>query len=92
MNSDENNTSESEQNKAEEPETAFKTVRVFRSFEEEEEYTAKQRAAMSHDERMKHVEGLRKRVFHQYLLSDGTWPSISDTFKIVDPYISDTGQ
>jgi len=87
-----NSEPQSDQNKAEEPETAFKTVHIFDSFEDEAEYNAKQRAAMSYGERMQNIEKLRKRVFHQYLLPNGKWPSISKTFKIMDPYVSEIGK
>lgn len=92
MDSDGRDSSEEKPNKAEEPKTAFKTVRFFDSFEEENEDTAKQRAATSYDERMKNIETLRKRVFNEHLLANGKWPSISNTFKIMDPYVGKTGQ
>jgi|GEM_PF-911721 hypothetical protein len=92
MSKKENQDSKKKANKAEEPKTAFKTVRFFDSFEEENEDTAKQRAATSYDERMKNIETLRKRVFNEHLLANGKWPSISNTFKIMDPYVGKTGQ
>ena len=92
MSEKEDEYSKNAQDKAEEPETAFKSIRIFDSFEEEAEYTAKQRAGMSYDERMKNIEELRKRVFHQYLLSSGEWPSIAKTFKIMDPHVGEAGK
>lgn len=91
--SDKKNTeTDKNQNKAEEPATAYKTIRVFNSFEEAEEFEAKQRAALSYDKRMKHIEELRKRVFNRYLLPNGTWPPISKKFKIMKPYTNDPGK
>lgn len=92
MSNNESSNSKSEPNKVHEPNTAFNTVKIFNSFEEEAEYTAKQRAAMSRDERMKNIEELRKRVFHQHLLASGKWPPVSKIFKIMDPYVSETGK
>jgi len=80
-----------EQDKVNEPSTAFKTVRVFSSFEEAAEFEAKQSAGLSYHDRLKHVEELRKRVFHQYLQEDGTWPSISKSFQIMKSHPYDPG-
>jgi len=81
-----------ENNKVEEPATAFKTVHVFGSFEEAAEFEAKARADLSYDKRLKHIEQLRRRVFGKYLLPDGTWPPVSKTFKIMKPYTNDSGE
>lgn len=67
MSSDEKNTSESEQNKAEEPETAFKTVRVFRSFEEQEKAEIEWLASLSPEEHLQNTTALIKRVFAEDL-------------------------
>ena len=86
---------ESEKNKepgkVEEPEVAYekspdKTVRFFSSYEEENEYVAKQRAALSYEERMTYIEDLRKKVFTGYLMPDGRWKPIEKIFKIMSPY------
>jgi hypothetical protein len=92
MSNKKNNQSEDESNKAEEPKTAYNTVHIFDSFEEEAKHNARQRAAMSYDERMEQIEGLRKRVFNQYLQPDGSWPSISQKFKIMEPYTNEAGK
>ncbi len=81
-----------EQNRVEEPEAAYKTIKFFDSFEEMNEYDAKQRASLSHDECLEQVEELRRHVFHQYLLPNDYWPSVSKSFKIVEPYVNKTGQ
>jgi len=85
-------TSDKENHNVEEPNITFKTVRVFNSFEEADEYEAKKRASMSHDERLRIVEELRKKIFSQYLLPDGKWPTLSKKFKISTPHTDDTGQ
>ena len=77
--------------KVEEPEVAYekamdKTVRFFSSYEEENEYVAKQRAALSYEERMTYIEDLRKKVFNSYLMPDGRWKPIEKIFKIMSPY------
>lgn len=81
-----------ELDRVQEPSTAFKSVRIFSSFEEAEKYEVKERASLSHDDRLKHVEELRKQVFHQHLLPEGIWPPLSKTFKIMKPYANDPGQ
>ncbi len=85
------NPSKSDKGKVAEPSTAFKTVRVFSSFEEAAEFEAKQSAGLSYHDRLKHVEELRKRVFHQYLQEDGTWPPISKSFQIMKSHPYDPG-
>jgi len=78
---------------AKEPPAVYSTTKIktFSSFEEEEKYTADQRASLSYDERMAYIEKLRKIVFSQFLLPDGTWPSIAKSFKIMPPYINESG-
>jgi hypothetical protein len=67
-------------------------ITFFSSFKEENEFTAMQRAEISFDERMIHIETLRKWVFRKFLQADNTWPSISKTFKIMPPYANETSQ
>lgn len=64
-----------------------KTVRFFSSFNEENNYVAKQRAAQSYDERMLNAENLRRMVFSEYLLPNGKWKAVERTFKIVKPLV-----
>ncbi len=76
---------------AKEPEVAYgksiqKTIRMFSSFEEENEFIAKQRYMLSRDERMVYAEQLRKMVFHKYLLPDGTWPPIAKVITLSNPH------
>ncbi|TVQ03959.1 MAG: hypothetical protein EA359_07845 [Balneolaceae bacterium] len=79
-------------NKTEEPSVAFKNVHIFNSLEEAAEFETKQRAGLSYDKRLLHVEELRKMVFHQYLLPDGRWPSLSKAFQIKKLHNHDSGQ
>lgn len=67
-------------------------VTFFSSFEEESEYTAKNRAETSYDLRMINIEILRKSIFHAFLLPDNTWPPISKKFKIMEPYSNEISQ
>jgi hypothetical protein len=92
MTKDRRNKTEPDKNKIREPKINFNTIRVFDSFEEADEFTARERASLSYDERLEHIEILRKQVFGQYLLEDDTWPPISKSFKIMKPYTNDTGK
>ena len=92
MTKDRKNKSERDKNKLREPKIDFNTIRVFDSFEEADEFTVKERASLSYDERLEHIETLRKQVFGQYLLEDGTRPPTSKSFKIMKPYTNDTGK
>lgn len=77
-------------NKAAEPQTAYgKRIVFFKSFKKMGEYEAKERAALSHDDRMKHLEQLRKMVFSKRLLRSGKWQPVSKMFKIMPPYTNE---
>lgn len=91
MDNEKEKSSDKKSERAEEPTTAYKTIRIFTSHEEAAEYEAKQSAELTYDERLKYVEELRKRVFYRFLLDDGTWASISEKFRIMKPYTHDTG-
>lgn len=69
-----------------------KRIAFFNSFEEENEYVAKEKAKLSYDERMKNIEELHKLVFSQYLLPDGKWAPVAKVFKIMKPYTNDPVQ
>ncbi len=77
--------------KVEEPAVAYGEKRIvfFKSFEEADEYTAKERAEIPYDKRMMHIEELRKLVYNKYLLPDNSWSSIKKVFKIMPPYTND---
>lgn len=74
-----------------EPLSSYGDTRIifFKSFEEENEFAAKERAEIPHDKRMIYIEELRKRIFNKYLLSDGLWSPIEKIFKIMPPYTND---
>lgn len=67
MSSDKKNNSEDEQNKAKEPEIAFKTVRIFHSFEEQEKEEIKWLASLTPKEHLRNTTNLIKRVFAEDL-------------------------
>lgn len=77
-------------NSVKEPEAAYqktgkKTIRFFSSFEDENEYTAKQRAELSYDDRMIYAEELRRVVFNRFLLPDGSWMPIAKILTMKEP-------
>ena len=67
-------------------------IRFFNSFEEENEAVAKERVEIPYDKRLIYIEELRKRIFNNYLLPDGSWPSIKKVFKIMPPYTNEISQ
>lgn len=82
------------QTKVKEPSAIYgkRQVIFFNSFEDEEKYVAKQRAETSFEKRLKDMEQLRKRVFHNHLMPDNTWKPIARIFKIMTPYTNDDSQ
>lgn len=66
-----------------------KPVLIFSSFEEENQWTAKERAKLSYNERMINAEKLRRLVYSEYLLPDGSWQPIEKKFKIMKPYVNE---
>ena len=56
--------------------TGTKTITFFHSFEEAEEHQRQMMANMTVEERMNHLEEMRKRFMSQYLRADGTWPPL----------------
>lgn len=65
MTKNKKNNTNPDKNKIREPKIDFNTIRVFDSFEEADEFTAKERASLSYHERLEHIEILRKQVFGQ---------------------------
>jgi len=53
-----------------------KSITFFHSFEEAEEHQRQMMANMTVEERMNHLEEMRKGFMSQYLLADGTWPPL----------------
>lgn len=62
-----NSNSKNDQNKAEEPQTTFKTVRIFNSFEEQEEEEIRWLASLSPEEHLRNTTALIKRIFSDQL-------------------------
>jgi hypothetical protein len=58
--------SENEQNKTEEPKTEYKSLRIFESFEEQEEEN-RWFATLTPEQRLQHATDLIKRVFARQL-------------------------
>ncbi len=50
-----------------------KKIQVFTSFEEEKKFEAKKQASLTYSERLSQLEILRKMIYKEYLLPDGTW-------------------
>ena len=77
-----------------EPETTYRQIQFhfFNSFEEEQEFTARQRANLSYDERIFNIEELRKFIFRKHLLPNGKWPAVEKVFKIMNPYKNESGK
>jgi hypothetical protein len=53
--------------------TNSKKIQVFTSFEEEKNFEAKKQASLTYSERLSQLEILRKMIYKEYLLPDGTW-------------------
>jgi len=67
MSKKENQDSKKKANGAEEPETPFKTVRIFDSFEEQEEEELKWLASQTPEQHLQHATHLIKRIFDEDL-------------------------
>jgi hypothetical protein len=59
--------SENEQNKTEEPKAEYKSLRIFESFEEQEEEENRWFATLTPEQRLQHATDLIKRVFARQL-------------------------
>jgi len=62
-----------------------KTIRIFSTIEEENEYVAKERAMTSYDERMFNAEQLRRIIYNEYLLPNGKWVPIPKLITLQEP-------
>jgi len=67
MSKKEHTNPEPDQNKVREPEAAFKTIRVYNSFDEMEQDDLKWLAGLSPEEHLQHATSLIKRVFSEQL-------------------------
>lgn len=66
MSKKENTNSEAGQNKVREPKAVYKTIQIFDSFEEENEYTWRSYAQLTPEERLASVTRMRLTA-HPYL-------------------------
>jgi len=60
-----------------------KKITFFQSFEDAENYGRKQMALHTHAQRLANLEKLRKRIFSDKLLPNGSWPLLSKSFNLV---------
>ena len=76
--------------KVEEPISLYKRgeIKIFHSFEEQEEYQLQQMANRSYKERLEHLEMLRKFFLKDYLLPNGEWAPIEKIITIQKPKVS----
>lgn len=91
MKKEENKNIGANDNLANEPAGAYQNmkIKIFSSFEEENEYTHKLYAETSYDKRMTDIEYLRKSLFDKNILPNNTWKPISRVFKIMPPYTNE---
>lgn len=82
-------TEKNDNNKINAPGAVYQSYRIFHSYEEEQEYTAKKRAELSYQERLRHAEILRKQVYGDSLKSHETSSPLSNSFRIMKPYTND---
>jgi len=75
--------------KAEEPSSSYNRgeIKIFHSFEEQEEYQLQKMSNRTYKERLDHLELLRKFFLREYLLPDGNWAPIEKIITIQKPKI-----
>lgn len=74
-------------NQLNEPQAAYnasgkKRITVFKSFEEENEYTHKMRAALSYEECLQALSRNRKRIFKNILLPNHSLPLFKKVIRV----------
>ncbi|MGQ0828978.1 MAG: hypothetical protein ACT4ON_11365 [Bacteroidota bacterium] len=62
-----------------------KSIHVFNSFKEQEEYLRKKMAELSPKELMNKLEEMRKFFMRDQLLSNGNWPALEKKITIQEP-------
>ncbi len=67
MSEDKNSQNEKDENRVEEPATAFNSIHVYNSFDEMEQDHLKWLASLSPEEHLQHATSLIKRVFAKQL-------------------------
>ena len=61
-------------------------IHFFNSFEKQQEFERKQMASLTPDKLLANLEYMRKFFLRQYLLPDGTWPSLSKIITLQQPH------
>lgn len=64
-------------------ESKSKKIQVFTSVEEEKRFEANKQAMLSYHERLSNLEVLRKMLYKEHLLPDGTWKPLVKKITIV---------
>lgn len=64
-------------------ESKSKKIQVFTSQEEEMDFEAKRQALLTYTERLSNLEVLRKMLYKEHLLPDGTWKPLVKKITIV---------
>lgn len=64
-------------------------IHIFNSLEEENAYVYNSMCELSYENRMKNMEYMRRNLFHEYILLDGTWKPLIREFRIMEPYSND---
>jgi hypothetical protein len=59
-----------------------KKIHIFTSFEEEKSFEAQKQATLTYRERLEQLEVLRKIIYKEYLLSDGSWKPLTKRITI----------
>ena len=60
-----------------------KKIQIFTSFEEEKSYEAKKQVSLTYNERLTQLECLRKIIYKEHLLPDGSWKPLVKKITIV---------
>lgn len=64
-----------------------KSITFYNSFDGMDEDRWRYLASTTHEQRLTHLEELRKQIYHNALLPDGTWPLLSRKLTVIKlPY------
>lgn len=80
--------SEETNNQFNEPSASYNTekrITFFSSMQEMDEHKILEMAKLTHEQLLVNLELIRKFVYRQHLLKDGSWPAISRTITIKKP-------
>ena len=64
-----------------------RTIHVFKSFAEEEQFKLKKMAAMTPEQLMDTLEAMRRFFLKEHLLADGKWKPLERIITIRKPFI-----